>query len=156
MRKFIFTLIALMSMTFAMAQNKDKQGRPQPPKPMTADQMTSQMVSKLGLNSAQAAKVKALNKSYATLFQGPGMNGGQPPKMDKNGPSANDKGKRPAMTEAQKKKMDAEMKQLQVKENEYDAKLKTILTTAQFASYQKMKPQHGGPHGGKPGDNNKK
>jgi|GEM_PF-3543271 len=118
----------------------DKQRPQQPPKQMTADERTEQMVNKLGLDEAQAAQLKELNNNYADAFKGPG--GGRPPKMDEG-----NKGEKPAgpeqMTDEQKK----EMEQMMAKRAEYETKLKAILTDEQYKNYQQMQPKrgHGGP-----------
>jgi hypothetical protein len=149
MKKIILSIVAMMTVVCGMAQSNDKSEHRQP---MTVDQITAKMVTDLGLNDAQAAKVKTLNNSYASLFQGPGMNGGRPPKMDKG--NSGSTGERPEMTDEQKQKMQTEMAQRQTKQKEYEASLKEILTADQYASYQKTKPQHGGHHG-KPMEENK-
>jgi hypothetical protein len=139
MKKILLTMVALMTITVAMAQNNKGN---QPPKQMTAEEMTTQMSSKLGLSEAQALKVKALNKEYSSVFQGPGKGGKCPPKGNcstSKKPSCGN-GERPQMTDAQK----TQMKQNMAKRQEYETKLKSILTESQYKTYQNMQPQRGG------------
>lgn len=133
MKKIILMMVALMSLTVAMAQTKDKKE----PKKMTHSEMTAQMTSKLKLSDAQKTKVAALNKEYESVLQGPGMGDKQNDKTQAK--SSEKKGSRPELTEAQKTKM----KQQQAKRQEYDLKLKKILSDDQYKSYQKMQPQPG-------------
>jgi hypothetical protein len=86
-------------------------------KKMTHSEMTTQMTSKLKLSDTQKKKVAALNKEYESVLQGPGMCD------QKNG------------------------KQQQVKRQEYELKLKKILTDDQYKSYQKMQPKQGNKQG---------
>lgn len=134
MKRLVMTLIAALTLGVAVAQNEGN-CKGKCPKPMTAEQMTTQMTSKLGLDKSQAAKVKKLNSKYSALFQGPGKGKGcQPPKMNNSGNN-----ERPQITESMKK----EMQQRRSQERAYENELKTILTDNQYTSYQKMRPQHG-------------
>ncbi len=147
MKKILFTLVALLSMTTVMAQ--DKNGAPQPPKKMTHQEMTTQMTSQLKLNADQKTKVAALNKEYQDVLNGPGPGGpggsgmgkGNPPKKGNNADNSNGRPEPPKMTDAQKK----QMQQHQAKRQEYEKKLQGILSADQYKSYQKMRPQHKGP-----------
>jgi len=127
-------------MTTAMAQNQ--QCNQQPPKQMTADERTEQMVSKLGLNDTQAAQVKELNNNYQDIFKGPN-GGGRPPRMDGNNQNSKPSAP-PQMTDEQK----ARMEQMKTKRTEYETKLKAILSDEQYSTYQKMQPQRGNGKGG--------
>lgn len=137
MKKVILTLLAIMTMSFAMAQQTENSNR-QPPKQMTTEQRLAQMQTKLNLSDKQVAQIKALNTEYADLFKGPGANGGQPPKRDESNTSSSEN-KRPEMTT----EMKAQMEKMQKRRQAYDAKLKTILTDSQYAAYQKMQPKRG-------------
>ena len=158
MKKMILSIVALLSMTVAMAQNNSN-SRPQPPKKMTHTEMTTEMASKLKLTADQKTKVAALNKEYEDYLQGPGPGGpggpgknggpgqeaqgkGNSPKGNASG--SNDRQEPPKMTDAQKK----QMKQHQAKRQEYDKKLKQILTDDQYKSWKKHHGRHGGPRGG--------
>ena len=148
MKKMILSIVALLSMTVSMAQNNSN-SRPQPPKKMTHTEMTIEMASKLKLTADQKTKVAALNKEYEDYLQGPGPGGpgknggpgqeaqgkGNSPKGNASG--SNDRQEPPKMTDAQKK----QMKQHQAKRQEYDKKLKQILTSEQYKSYEQMRPQ---------------
>lgn len=50
----------------------------------------------------------------------------------------------PQLNEEDKAKFEAKMKEDQTKRQEYDAKLKEILSDSQYAEYQKMQPKHPG------------
>ncbi len=147
MKKLLFTLVALLSMTTVMAQNQN--GAPQPPKKKTHQEITTEMNTQLKLSADQKTKVAALNKEYQDVLNGPGPGGpggpgmgkGNPPKMDGKASSSNGRPEPPQMTEAQKK----QMKQHQAKRQEYEKKLQGILSADQFKSYQKMRPQQKGP-----------
>lgn len=60
MKKIVFTMIALMSLTVAMAQKSERKPH---------EEMTTQMESKLKLSADQKTKVAALNKEYQEIFQ---------------------------------------------------------------------------------------
>ena len=101
MKKFMLTIIAAMTMSLAMAQNPSD-GKPnRHPEPMTVEQITTQMQTKLGLNDEQYAKVKALNEKYADILKRPAMRGMRP-----NGFGNMDNGERPQMTEEMKNMME--------------------------------------------------
>jgi hypothetical protein len=138
MKKILLTMVALMAMTCAMAQNNESK---KAPKQMTAAEMTTQMTSKLGLSDEQAAKVKLLNEEYADVLKGPGMGGHRPQMKSENGSS--DSNSRPQMTDEQI----AQMKQQMEKRQEYNTKLKAILSESQYKTYQQMQPQRGGKGG---------
>ncbi len=147
MKKILFTLVALLSMTTAMAQ--DKNGAPQPPKKKTHQEITTEMNTQLKLSADQKTKVAALNKEYQDVLNGPGPGGPGGPGMgkgnsSKNGNKAGNSDGRPEppkMTDAQKK----QMQQHHAKRQEYEKKLQGILSADQYKSYQKMRPQHKGP-----------
>ena len=125
MKKIILMMVAALSMTTAMAKQSDGK----PTKKMTHQEMTTQMTSKLKLNDAQKAKVAALNKEYQdVLMQEPAqkpeckkVNG---KKVDNNKANA----KKPTGTKNNAKRQ------------EYEKKLKKILTDKQYKNYQKMQP----------------
>ncbi len=124
MKKIILMMVALLSMTAMMAQTNN--GERKAPKKMTHEEMTSQMNSKLKLSSDQKTKVAALNKEYQDYLM---PEPPQKPEGDKNSNS-----KKPD----QKPSTNG---QNQAKRQEYDKKLKQILTDDQYKNYQKMQPQ---------------
>lgn len=140
----MLTIIAAMTMSLAMAQNPSD-GRPKNrPEPMTLEQITTQMQSKLGLNDEQYAKVKALNEKYADILKRPAMRGMRP-----NGFGNMDNGERPQMTEEMKNMMEEH----RTKRLAYENELKSILSTSQYTTYQNMMPKRG--HRGPEGENDK-
>ncbi|QVJ81004.1 protein of unknown function [Prevotella sp. khp1] len=131
MKKILLVMMALLTMTTAMAQPSDRKA----PKKMTHQEMTTQMTCKLKLNDAQKAKVAALNKEYQDILMPP-----EPPKnADGSRPEPPKNGDK-----AMPKKPDSKHK---AKRQEYEKKLKQILTDEQYKNYQKMQP----PHGKRPG-----
>ena len=139
MKKIILVMMALLTMTTAMAQPSDRKA----PKKMTHQEMTTQMTSKLKLNDAQKTKVAALNKEYQDILMPP-----EPPK--------NADGSRPEPPKNNGEKSGGPQKpdsKHMAKRQEYEKKLKKILTDEQYKSYQKMKPTPGKKPGNK--DNNK-
>ena len=127
MKKILLVMMALLTMTTAMAQPSDRKA----PKKMTHQEMTTQMTSKLKLNDAQKAKVAALNKEYQDILMPP-----EPPKMaDGSRPEPPKNGDK-----AMPKKPDSKH---MAKRQEYEKKLKQILTDEQYKTYQKMQPHHG-------------
>ncbi len=149
MKKIILTLVALLSMTTMMAQDNNKERKA--PKQMTPDEMTTRMTKELGLSADQKTKVLSLNKEYKDYIGGPGMGGPGGPRPDgdaqKSGKkSGNSKQQRPEMTEAQQK----QMKQHMAKRQEYDKKLKQILSSDQYTKYQKQQKRRGPGNGNRP------
>lgn len=128
----MLTIIAAMTMSLAMAQNPSD-GKPnRHPEPMTVEQITTQMQTKLGLNDEQYAKVKALNEKYADILKRPAMRGMRP-----NGFGNMDNGERPQMTEEMKNMMEEH----RTKRLAYENELKSILSTSQYTTYQNMMPK---------------
>ncbi len=160
MKKILFSLALLLTVTVGVAQTNKKNAQQAPQKP-TPEQVTNQMASQLSLTDAQKKKVLALNNQYKDVIGGgPGMGGPggpQPPKdgqtTDKSSKKAakKQKGSRPEppqMTDAQKKEMQQHMQKRQA----YDKQLQKILSTDQYKKYQQSQPGPGG-HGG-PQSNN--
>lgn len=167
MKKIVMTMVALLAMTAAVAQQSDNNKERKAPKKPTPEEMTTRMAKDLNLTDEQKTKVQALNKEYEQVLGGPGFRGQRPPKGDfkkgdkkkgdvKKKTDANTEasaqdgkrdGKRPELTDAQKQ----EMKQHRAKRKEYDAKLKQILTDDQYKSYQQQHRRgHRGPRGQRP------
>lgn len=69
MKKIMMTMLALLCMTVASAQQTVTSSRQ--PRQFDATTQTSLMAEKLGLSSDQKTKVEALNKEYAELFTRP-------------------------------------------------------------------------------------
>ena len=127
MKKILLVMMALLTMTTAMAQPSDRKA----PKKMTHQEMTTQMTSKLKLNDAQKAKVAALNKEYQDILMPP-----TPPKnADGSRPEPPKNGDKAMPKKPNSKHM--------AKRQEYEKKLKQILTDEQYKNYQKMQPTHG-------------
>ena len=157
MKKIVRTMVALLTMTAAVAQNNENGQRPEFKKP-TPEEMTNRMAENLKLDDKQKSKVLALNKEYESVLGGPGMGRGfgrgmgRGPRPDgETGASQNNdqqRPQRPQMTEEQR----AQMQQMMEKRQEYDKKLKDILTDDQYKTYQEQH-QHrgrggfGGPRG---------
>ena len=162
MKSFFLTMIAAAALTFAA--NAQQGNRPEPPTP---EQTTERMAQQLELTDAQKSQVLALNTEYKDVigrpFGGPGMggpgmgrpNGPRPEGGEKpdgvsgatNNGNPPAQGNRPELTEEQK----AKFEEMRTKREEYNTKLKAILTDDQYAKYeesQKRGPHHGGPNGG--------
>ena len=148
----MMTMVALLAMTAAMAQQSDNNEQ-NAPKRLTPEEVTDNMTKSLSLTDEQKVKVLALNKEYSDVIGGPGMGG---PRMGRrpNGPRPDastgaseqakpqgDRPERPQLTDAQRE----EMRQRMEKRREYNDKLKGILTAEQMENYQKMNgPRRGG------------
>ncbi len=143
MRKVIMTMVALLSMTVMTAQTTNSENnKPQQEmkgKRMTHEEMTTQMTSKLNLSDEQKTKVAALNKEYqdCLMSEPPQRPDGQ--QMSKDQASSQTSGSKPQMKKTSGKKQAST--ETQAKRQEYDKKLKEILTDDQYKSYQSMKPQ---------------
>lgn len=160
MKKIVLTMVALLSMTVAMAQENDK-GERKAPKQITPEMVTDRMAKELSLTDAQKAKVLNLNKEYKDVIgKGPRMGGPRPPKPQVDGETGateqQKRPERPQLTDEQKAEMKAQME----KRGEYNKKLKSILNDEQYEKYEKMQkhhghhghgsPRHGGPRGPRP------
>ena len=143
MKKTILLLVAVFTMTSAMAQDSKDERREGP-----RMDRTEMMVKEYGLNEAQAAKLKALNDKYPELqrFGGRGprgggrrpmMGGGHHGQMDGNtGASAQQRPELPSREDMEK--MMTERRQ---KQEAYDKELKGIMTEDQFNAYQKRREE---------------
>lgn len=133
-------MIAILSMTVAMAQNDDRRDGNRGPREFTPEQMTDNLAGRLNLNDDQKAKLLELNKEYKDVLRGPRMGGGpgngnRPPRNESAGEGQ--RPQRPQMTEEQRAQWQERMK----KRQEYEEKLKGILTEDQYKQYQEMRPQ---------------
>ncbi len=146
MKKMILTLVALLSMTAMTAQNTQERG----PKKMSHEEMTTQMTTQLKLDDAQKAKVAALNKEYQDYLmpQPPQKPSGDRQGMP-NGQQTKSKPSKKGNNQQAGQQMPNDMKggnsQNQAKRQEYEKKLKEILSDDQYKSYQQMGPQQKGP-----------
>ena len=142
------TMIALLTMTAAMAQDNENRERREFKKP-TPEEMTERMAENLKLTDEQKPKVLALNKEYESVLGAPrGFGRGRGPRPDgETGASKkNDEQRpqRPEMTEEQR----AQMKQMMEKRQEYAKKLKEILTDEQYQKWEEQQRRgRGGPGG---------
>ena len=138
MKKIVLTMIAILSMTVAMAQNDEKRDGDRGPRQFTPEQMVENLAGRLNLNDDQKAKLLELNKEYKDVLGGQrwgGRNGGNRPQRNENA----GEGQRPQLTEEQRAQWQERMK----KRQEYEEKLKGIFTEEQYKKYQEMRPQRG-------------
>lgn len=148
MKKIVMTMVALLTMTAAVAQNNEMSQRPEFKKP-TPEEMTNRMADQLKLDDKQKSKVLDLNKEYeSVLMGGPGMgrgfgrgHRGQRPDGESGASQNSDQQRpqRPQMTEEQR----AQFRQMMEKRQEYDKKLKEILTDDQYKTYQEQNQRRG-------------
>jgi hypothetical protein len=157
MKKIVMTMVALLTMTAAVAQDNNSENRQRREfKKPTPEEMTTRMTESLKLDDKQQKKVLELNKEYENVLGGPGMGRGfgrgqRGPRPDgQTGASQNNNNQqrpeRPQMTEEQR----AKMQQMMEKRQEYDKKLKEILTDDQYKTYQEQNQRRGG-RGGRGG-----
>lgn len=148
MKKILSILIALVILTLTASAQSDGN---RPPRP-TPEQITDRMAEQLSLTDAQKSQVLALNTEYQDVIGGPGFGHGRPggPHGQHNNPdgvsgASNNSNanhhQRPELTEEQK----AKFEEMRAKRDEYNTKLKSILTADQYAQYEDS--QKRGPHG---------
>jgi hypothetical protein len=160
MKKIVMTMIALLTMTAAVAQNNENgQRRFQRPTP---EDMTNRMADQLKLDDKQKSKVLDLNKEYESVLMGGmgrGFGRGQGGPGGQGGFQGGQQGQRPQLTDEQRAEMQKQMQQRQEKRQEYEKKLKEILNDDQFKTYQEQQQQRrgrgsfggpGGPRGQRP------
>ena len=166
------TMVALLTMTVAVAQESDNNKQRREFKKPTPEEMTNRMAENLKLDDKQKSKVLDLNKEYESVLMGPGMGrglgrghrGGPRPDGETGATQKDNEQKadkqqaprrqRPELTDEQK----AQMKQMMEKRQEYDKKLKEILTDEQYKTYQEQHQRRGrggfggprGPRGQRP------
>jgi Spy/CpxP family protein refolding chaperone len=140
MKKIALMIVALLSMTAVQAQENENKNQPREHKQMTVAERTDRLAKTLELSDDQKTKVLELNKEYEKVLEGPSMRGPRPPKPDgESGATAQNgqqRPERPQLTDAQRE----EMKQRFEKRQEYEKKLKEILTDDQYKKYQEMRP----------------
>jgi Spy/CpxP family protein refolding chaperone len=154
MKRFFLTMIASAVLTFA-ANAQQHGNRPEPPTP---EQTTERMAQHLELTDAQKSQVLALNTEYQDIIGrpigGPGMGRPNGPRPDGFSGATNNSnppahGNPPELTEEQK----AKFEEMRTKREEYNTKLKAILTDEQYAKYEESHKR--GPHHGKGNKKNK-
>ena len=142
MKKIVLTMIAILSMTAAMAQNEERRDGNRGPRQFTPEQMAENLAGRLNLNDDQKAKLLELNKEYKDVLGGPRMGGGpgngNRPQRNENA-GEGQRPQRPQLTEEQRAQWQERMK----KRQEYEEKLKGIFTEEQYKKYQEMRPQRG-------------
>ncbi len=156
MKKIVMTMIALLTMTAAVAQNGNGERRFQRPTP---EDQTNRMAEQLKLDDKQKAKVLDLNKEYENVLMGGMGRGFGRGQGGPGGFQGGQQGQRPELTEEQRAEMQKQMQQRMEKRQEYEKKLKEILTDDQFKTYQEQQQQRrgrggfggqGGPRGQRP------
>lgn len=152
MKKIVLTMVALLSMTAVMAQ--DAKSERKAPKEPSAEEMTNRMANDLKLTDEQKAKVLELNKEYKDVLKAPRRPRGPRPDAQSGATQQGEqkdfkKGQRPErpeLTDEQKAKFKAH----HAKRQEYDKKLKQILTDDQYKSWKKKHGRHGHRDGKRP------
>lgn len=149
MKRFIMTLLALATMTFAIAQSEENTGKRErgnrPDRKEMIAKRTQEMVEKYALSTEQAEKLKALNEKYMMKGgprggrgQRPGMMGGKP---DGQTGATAAKGERPEKpqgdTQAQgQRRGDRGGRGMGPDMTKYNEELKAILNDTQYKAYQ--------------------
>ena len=157
MKRMFLALVAIMTMTAAMAQGDNQQGRRerrQFDRTEMIKNRTDDAVKKYGLNEEQAAKLLELNTKYADTMgrrmggQRGGRRGGARPAPNfGGGDNGGGMGQRPEMTEEMKAQMEKMRKEREEATKKYEAELQTIMTEDQFKAYkadQKQRQREGG------------
>lgn len=128
MKKIVLTLVAMMSLTVAIAQNN------MPPRKVSPADMTAQMKQQLALTDEQEVKVQALNEQYADLMIGLAGRGRHPLRGRFGRPRAEGDStfRRPQFTPEMKEQME----KVRARRQEYRKQLKEILTPEQLTTYQ--------------------
>lgn len=126
MKNYLFLLfVILLGFSFSANAQSNKGNRPEKPTPA---QMTEKLAQELNLTDDQKAKVLALNEEYADYIGGP-KHGFKPPK---DGEKPDGGQKPPELTDEQK----AEFEAKKAKRDEYETKLKAILTDEQITTME--------------------
>ena len=126
--KFLVILALVFTISFTANAQRGERKAPDPEK--MAEKQTSKMVEKLALDQTQAAKVQAINLTYAKKMH--------------------------EAREEHKEARDAMRKIGDAIHSEKSAEMKTILTDAQYKSYEEMEKKRGPHKGGKRGDRENK
>ena len=165
MKKMVLAIVAMMSITAAMAQGNNRpqrNGNQQMDRTEMIKQRTDNAVQKYGLSSEQAAKLLELNTKYADTM-GPGMGmggrrgggqgGAQRPRPNFGGGQGGaQQGQRPEMTEEMRAQMEKMRKEREESQKKYDEELQTIMTPDQYKAYkadqEEMRRNFGNRRGG--------
>ena len=165
MKKMVLAIVAMMSITAAMAQGNNRpqrNGGQQMDRTEMIKQRTDNAVQKYGLSSEQAAKLLELNTKYADTM-GPGMGmggrrgggqgGAQRPRPNFGGGQGGfQQGQRPEMTEEMRAQMEKMRKEREESQKKYDEELQTIMTPDQYKAYkadqEEMRRNFGNRRGG--------
>ena len=149
MRKIIMAIAAAMMMAVpAMAQEADStKGQPKKDKAAMVEQRTQAMAKRYGLNDKQTKQLMELNEKYAGKMPMGRM--GRPAGMRRKGGMQPGRAQRDTMRMARRKINPAMRRQIQAGHgdmmkvrNEYEAELKNIMDSTQFAKYRhSMKQQ---------------
>jgi len=142
MKKFIYAVVFAITMgsVSAMAQdeNNAKKSEKRPDRTEMMKKRTERMAERYGLDESQTAKLLALNTEYMGKMPSPGRmprvkrgNGGQGGNVD---PA--DRPERPS-----KEQMDEMRKKMAENRAKYEAGLKEIMTSEQFAKYEQDKKE---------------
>lgn len=149
MKKVVFMIIALLSLTAAQAQEENKEQKKERRMEMRNDMRqrpdrVAMMKNRYGLSDEQVEQVKKLNDEYKDImmmrprgWQGPGRgnfgrNNDRMGKPEKEGMGSDQQQmQRPSREEIEKR-----MQERQQKQAEYDAKMKEILNEEQYAKYE--------------------
>lgn len=149
-KNLVMMMLVLLCGTGVMYAQGPRGPRPQMNPEQMAKMRTERIVKKYGLNEEQQKKLEALNKEQAEQMKVPRIR--PVPKDSLEAMSKKERKAYKAKMEKQREEMKAER---QKKEAEYQAALKKILTSEQYAQYQKdeeaMKQRRGqmGPRGGR-------
>ena len=165
MKKIVFTMTALLALATATMAQDNNNGERRAPRQFSVEDMTNRMADNLKLNDEQKTKVMELNKEYQEVLMAPrGFRGPRGPRPDgqteatgKQDGKQNEvterpqRPERPQMSEEQREAMKKNME----KRQEYDKKLKDILTEDQYNNWKQQQGRfgrpggrHGGPRGG--------
>ena len=127
MKKIVLTMVALLMMSAAMAQNAtcECKDNHKGHKGFSPEKRVEMLAKKLGLTDEQKAKIIALDKEMM----------------------ADMKANKDVEENNKKERFEKRMK----KQKEMDKKMKEILTAEQYAEYQNMKPKMGRHHGHRSG-----
>lgn len=125
MKKIVLTMVALLMMSAAMAQNAtcECKDNHKGHKGFSPEKRVEMLAKKLGLTDEQKAKIIALDKEMM----------------------ADMKANKDVEEKNKKERFEKRMKK------QKDKKMKEILTAEQYAEYQNMKPKMGRHHGHRPG-----
>lgn len=133
MKKIILVLLAVFMYGFAAeAQRPQRPQRERMDPEKMVEMRTEQMVKKYNLSEEQASKLLALNKSQAEK-----MKAMQPKPLPKDSLDAMSKAARKEYKKQQKAQCEEMQKVREQNEADFEVELKKILTSEQFAQYQK-------------------